>query len=301
MVTHRISSHTAGHPSQTQPPIRVSPPQWADLLSQALTEPGVISLAYTAFPRYSLGNQLLALAQCVERGIPPGPIATFMGWKEQGRYVRKGEKAIVLCMPVTCKRQKAEPSTTDAPATASEPSETHAETFTRFVYRPHWFVLSQTEGPDLEPVSIPAWDRSTALARLGIIEVPFTATDGNCQGYARYRTIAVSPLAALPDKTRFHELAHVVLGHTLEEEAGLTDSEQTPRSLREVEAEAVSLVCLEALGLPGAEHCRGYIQHWNTRRGAEPIPERSAQRIFKAADQILKAGAVEPRDAGVSL
>ncbi len=36
--------------------------------------------------------------------------------------------------------------------------------------------------------------------------------------------------------------------------------------------------------------CRGYIQHWNEHRAAEPIPERSAQRIFKAADQILKAG-----------
>jgi hypothetical protein len=34
-------------------------------------------------------------------------------------------------------------------------------------------------------------------------------------------------------------------------------------------------------------------------RGAEPIPERSAQRIFKAADQILKAGTAEPV-AGVS-
>jgi hypothetical protein len=97
-------------------------------------------------------------------------------------------------------------------------------------------------------------------------------------------------LAELPHKTRFHELAHVMLGHTSESDAGFTDSDMTPRSLREVEAEAVALVCLEALGLPGAEHARGYIQHWNQRRNAEPIPERSAQRIFKAADLILKAG-----------
>jgi len=84
-----------------------------------------------------------------------------------------------------------------------------------------------------------------------------------------------------------------VLGHTAEAEAGLTDSELTPRSLREVEAEAVALVCLDALGLPGAEHCRGYVQHWNQHRGNDPIPERSAQRIFKAADQILKAGTID--------
>ncbi len=268
-------------------------PQFAELLSRALVEPGVVSRAYTAFHGYSIGNQILAWVQCAEREIPPGPIATFMGWKDKGRYVRKGQRAIVLCMPVTCKRKLADPP---ANATASD-VDPESQTFTRFVYRPNWFVLSQTEGQDVEPLPIPAWDRGRALEALGIVEEPFTMTDGNCQGYARQRSIAVSPVAELPHKTRFHELAHVVLGHTAEADAGLTDSEMTPRSLREVEAEAVALVCLEALGLPGAEHCRGYIQHWNERRGAEPIPERSAQRIFKAADQILKAGAT---DAGVS-
>src|SRR5262252_745926 len=79
-------------------------PKFTDLLSRALTEPGIISKAYTAFHGYSIGNQLLALVQCAERGIPAGPIATFMGWKEKGRHVRRGERAIVLCMPVTAKR-----------------------------------------------------------------------------------------------------------------------------------------------------------------------------------------------------
>lgn len=269
-------------------------PAFSDLLSRALIEPGVVSRAYSAFHGYSVGNQILAFVQCAERGIAPGPIATFMGWKDKGRYVRKGEKAIVLCMPVTCKRK----ANADRPADSTEPdADPQAETFTRFVYRPHWFVLSQTDGADVAPTPIPDWDAARALAALGIVEEPFAETDGNCQGYARQRTIAVSPVAELPHKTRFHELAHVVLGHTSESEAGWSDSELTPRSLREVEAEAVALVCLEALGLPGAEHCRGYIQYWNARRAAEPIPERSAQRIFKAADQILKAGTT---DAAVS-
>jgi len=267
-------------------PATFNAPQFAELLSRTLTEPGVVSRAYTAFHGYSLGNQILALVQCAERGIPPGPIATFMGWKDKSRYVRKGEKAIVLCMPLTGKRKAKD---TEPAASAEPDTDPKPETFTRFVYRPHWFVLSQTDGQAVELLSIPTWDRFRALDALGIDEEPFSMTDGNCQGYARQRTIAVSPVAALPDKTRFHELAHVVLGHTSEADAGLSDSDLTPRSLREVEAEAVALVCLEALGLPGAEHCRGYIQHWNERRGAEPIPERSAQRIFKAADQILRA------------
>ncbi len=251
-----------------------------DLLDRALAEPGVISRAYSAFHGYSIGNQLLAMFQCMARGIQPGPIATFMGWKAKGRSVRKGEKAIHLCMPVTCRRKASE--------TAEDSQDAAAGTFTRFVYRNNWFVLSQTDGQAFAAPASEAWDGALALEQLGIVEVPFAMLDGNCQGYAQQRTIAVSPIAELPHKTRFHELAHVVLGHTTE--TALTDDDSTPRSLREVEAEAVALVCLEVLGLDGAAHCRGYIQHWNASRGSEPIPERSAQRIFKAADTIIRAG-----------
>jgi hypothetical protein len=59
-----------------------------------------------------------------------------------------------------------------------------------------------------------------------------------------------------------------------------------------VEAEAVALLCCESLGLPGAEFSRGYIQSWGQ---GQAISERSAQRIFHAADRILKAGYPERR------
>ena len=71
------------------------------------------------------------------------------------------------------------------------------------------------------------------------------------------------------------------------------DSETTPRSLREAEAECVALLCLESLGMDGAEYCRGYIQNWlyqGIGYNADAIPEKSAQKIFRAADQILRAG-----------
>jgi hypothetical protein len=51
-------------------------------------------------------------------------------------------------------------------------------------------------------------------------------------------------------------LGHVILGHTTE--ADFADDETTPRSLREVEAESVALLCCESLGLEGTEFCRGY-------------------------------------------
>src|SRR5579872_6635083 len=79
-------------------------PRWVELLQKAVTEPGVVSTAYNRFHSYSLGNQLLALAQCEGRGIEPGPLATFPRWRQLGRHVRKGERALTLCMPITVKR-----------------------------------------------------------------------------------------------------------------------------------------------------------------------------------------------------
>jgi antirestriction protein ArdC len=256
-------------------------PKWSALLVEAVNMPGLIMKAYSNFHSYSLGNQLLALVQCQMRGLSPGPINTFPKWRELGRHVKRGERALLLCMPITCKRRD---ETTDEGADGEQ-------TFTSFVYKARWFVLTQTEGADLEPQVIPDWDAKRALAALAIDQIPFDNTDGNCQGFARKRQIAINPVAQLPHKTLFHELAHVVIGHTTE--ADFADTEKTARTLREVEAEAVALLCCESLGLEGPEYCRGYLQNWlyqGVGFDAKAIPEKSAQKIFCAADQILRAG-----------
>jgi hypothetical protein len=66
-----------------------------------------------------------------------------------------------------------------------------------------------------------------------------------------------------------------------------SDTDATPCNLREVEAEAVALLLCESLELSGAEFARGYIQSWLK---SDTIPEKSAQKIFGAADRILRAG-----------
>ena len=255
---------------------------WAALLDEAVKKPGFIHEAYSRFHQFSLGNQMLALFQCQLRGIQPGPLASFTKWKQLGRHVKQGEKALTLCMPVTCTRR--ERTTAENGAT-----EEQAATFTVFLYKPHWFVLAQTEGQQYEPPAIPDWNETCALATLNIERIPFEHMDGNVQGYAlRSRKLAINPLAELPNQTLFHELAHLILGHT--EQGDLSDAETLTRDLREVEAEAVALLCCESLGLEGSEFSRGYIQEWGK---GQAISELSAQRIFHAADQILKAGCVK--------
>ncbi|HYX28899.1 MAG TPA: ArdC-like ssDNA-binding domain-containing protein [Pyrinomonadaceae bacterium] len=262
-------------------------PKWSALLVEAVNKPGMIMEAYSAFHSYSVGNQILALVQCQMRGIEPGPINTFPGWQALGRTVKRSERALILCMPITRKVRDEQ----DANQSDGENGE---HTFTSFMHKARWFAISQTIGDEFTPPRLPEWDAERALAALDIERIAFTDTDGNCQGYARKRQIAINPVAQLPHKTLFHETSHVILGHT--SEADLTDTERSPKNLREIEAEAVALLCCEALNLEGAEFCRGYIQNWLCPAigyDADAIPEKSAQKIFRAADQILRAGRLQ--------
>ena len=251
---------------------------WGELLRDAVEKPGRMLAAYTAFHNYSFGNALLALEQCVRRNLQPGPLNTYRGWLERKRQVRKGESGITLCMPMPFKRT--------APTGDKEEESADPRTCNAFRFRAYWFVLAQTEGEETYVTPIPGFDTVTALGTLHITRIPFDEINGNIQGFARQREIAVNPLAALPHKTTFHEIAHIVLGHTATET--LVDGELTPRHLREVEAESVAMICCETLGLEGAEFCRGYIQHW--LKTEKEIPNHSAAHIFAAATSILKAG-----------
>ncbi|MBE0548366.1 MAG: DUF1738 domain-containing protein [Rubrivivax sp.] len=250
------------------------------ILQAALTQPGVMNQAYRAFHNYSIGNQMLAALQLFGKGLPLAPIASFNAWREKGRFVKKGEKAISLFMPISVKRR----ADKDAPAESVEAGE--GGTFSMFMLRPNWFSLNQTEGDEFTAESItPAWDAVTAMAALDIIEEPFEHLQGNHLGYARARSIGLNPMNPLKHKTRIHEMAHVVLGHTAIAE--MHDDEILTRQIEEAEAEGVAYLLCALLDLPGQAESRFYIQGW--LQGAA-LPEKSAKRIFGAADRIMKAG-----------
>jgi len=251
--------------------------EFSTILKSAVNEAGIINKAYSAFHNYSLGNQMAAAEQCLARGFEISPIASYKAWSEKGRQVKKGEKAIALCMPITGLGEK-----------LNSAGEYEAFNFSRFIWRNNWFLLSQTEGADFVPeVKIASWDKDKALKALNITESTFKHLNGNVQGYAFNKSIAINPLATLPHKTRFHEIAHIVLGHTSENEL-FSDSELTERNIKEVEAESVAYILCNVLDLAGHAESRDYIQNW---LGGAEIAEKSAQKIFSAADKILKAGA----------
>ena len=75
-----------------------------------------------------------------------------------------------------------------------------------------------------------------------------------------------------------------MLGHTAER---MTDSERTPKDIREVEAESTAYILCALLGLPGLDESRGYIQSWLNQ---QQLTDKSVMRIFGAANKIMTAG-----------
>jgi len=264
-------------------------PDWNALFEQALTQPGVMSKAYSVFHEYSLGNAFLAASQLIARQLPISPIASYRKWLELGRQVKKGEKAIALVMPVTVKSKSKDEGKDGGGNEAGEPP---GSARTIFILKNNWFALCQTDGAEYaQEVVTPKWDKVRALDALGITEQDFSSMSGNAQGYAipNEKKLAINPLAALPWKTTFHEMAHCLL-HSAEVQ--MADGEMLQRCIKEAEAESVAYLCCATLELPGLEQSRAYIQHWlGSKEQSDEFAKKSAARVFAAANKILKAGA----------
>lgn len=262
----------------------MSKPNFEKLLSDALNPANEqkLNAAYRAFHNYSIGNQILAAMQLEQIA----PIATYKQWLEKGRQVKKGSKAIALYMPVMITEKDADGN----PILKADGTKKTKQVFT---LKNNWFSLDQTEGEPLDAMAnanFADWDVNKALTALDISMVNFEKVNGNAQGYATTgRCIAINPLASLPHKTTFHELAHQVLGHIDDMEAGgVLASGIGDKSLIEVEAESVAFICCASLRLEGLAESRHYIQSYMRSLGS--LPEKSCSSIFRAADKILKAG-----------
>jgi hypothetical protein len=156
-----------------------------------------ISPKYNRLYEYSFLNQMLLGMQ----GVNGAPIATYARWRSLGRQVMKGTKAREIIRPI-CVRRK-------------EVAEGEDATYRRFKMVKCIFPLSDTEGDELPPASDPPeWKLERALLAMGIERVPFEELDGNIQGYSLDRKLAINPVAAYPLKTTFHQIGHIMLGHT---------------------------------------------------------------------------------------
>jgi len=145
------------------------------------------------------------------------------------------------------------------------------------------------------------WSKRQALSRLGITQIKFdpppeAGTPENFHGYSQdSKRFAISPMTPFPGAAGFHEMAHVMLGHTertwLKYRPGAREE-----FLNEMEACAVAIICLRELGHRESgiqaqrEHYLAHRRTWAEKEG--PLPADFKTKVNAVARQILEAGRV---------
>ncbi len=221
------------------------------------------------FHKYSVTNQMLIFCQKPDAQM----VAGFHRWLELKRYVRKGEKGIMILAPMMGKKQEAEEGEEDKPA----------RLFFKGVYV---FDVSQTEGEDL-PAFAPElagedsagnWNRLMNIASAeGLTLSRETETTAANGWYSRSRhTIWIDPnLSPLQSvKTLAHELSHHFANHP----------ESQARGEKEMVAESSAYVVMNHLGLSSDSYSFDYLASW----GDDKTFRAALNEIIKTANIIIE-------------
>ncbi len=223
------------------------------------------------FHRYSRHNVLLIALQKPNASH----VAGFRTWNQLGRFVKKGEKGIVILAPIV--RGKPENSEDDG-------KESSRIAGFRAAYV---FDVSQTDGQDLPGIGVVHGDPreySDGLRRFAAaqnIAIEYSEDIAPARGSSYGGRIALLPGQSSAEEfsTLVHELAHELMHRG-------NRREQTSRKVRETEAEATAFVVCHAIGLETGSSASDYIQLWN---GDQETLTNSLTYIQKAASQILAA------------
>lgn len=223
--------------------------------------------AMAHFHRYSFHNVCLIASQ-----RPTATrVAGFHAWRSLNRFVRQGEKGIVILAPIVARRR------------ADDADDKTCVAGFRAAYV---FDISQTDGeplPEAPVASGEPGDRTLALCA-AIVErgIAIDVSDdlGGAHGVSLGGRIKI--LRGLSHAEVFvvlvHEYAHELLHRAADR--------PTSRDQRELEAEAVAFVVGEAVGLRVADAARDYIHQYH---GDRDTLLASLDRIRGAAVTILKA------------
>ena len=224
--------------------------------------------AMARFHRYSFHNIMLIYTQMENASR----IAGFHTWRKLGRFVRKGEKGILILAPMVFKR------------TAEVAAENDDDKIVRFKAA-YVFDVTQTDGeplPELDsvhgdPAEFGGRLREFIAAQKIVLE--FSDSIAPALGISSGGKITVLPNLSPADEfaTLVHELAHEMLHH-------IPGEQRASKTVRETQAEAVSAVVCQAIGLEAGTAASDYIQLYS---GDKDTLAASLQLIQQTATTIL--------------
>lgn len=223
----------------------------------------------STFHNYSFGNCMLIARQRPAATL----VAGYRAWRMHGRFVKKGEKGIVILAPMVSKSE------------ADDGSETRRVFGFRATYV---FDVSQTDGKELPDLNRLGGEPGDKLAKLHVAAMTFgirVEYHEDLRGaYGVSKGGAITLLAGLSEAEEFNTLAHE-LGHELLHRG--SERRVMSKSVKELEAEAVAYVVSRAAGLDNSLlHSADYIC---CHKGDAELLSKSLERIQKTASQVIEA------------
>ena len=224
------------------------------------------------FHHYSLRNVMLIASQ----KPTATQVAGFHSWHKLGRFVKKGEKGIMILAPIV--RRKTE---------SKEQNETD-ESSTAIRFRAAYvFDISQTDGQELPTIGSVNGEPREYRERLAKFVAEQNIALEYSEDIAPARgTSAGGKITLLPGQSSAEEFA--TLAHELAHEMMHRDERRnsTSKRSRETEAEAVAFVVCHAIGLETGSASRDYIQLY---QGDAKLLTESLSVIRQTANHILNA------------
>jgi hypothetical protein len=265
-----------------------------DALAEGKSQTLIQYLAMMAkFPQYSFRNICLIAMQRPQATH----VAGFTAWKQLGRFVKSGQKGIVIVAPMLIKpKDAAEGSATTQP-NGSESTLNQSVMRFRGVYV---FDVDQTEGKPLPALASIGGDPGEALAQLQAairsrgIKLDHDDVPIGCDGVSRGGHISIRPgmQPAEEFSVTVHELAHELLHHQAASDAEGSKAPRLSKTVRETQAEAVAYVVCSAIGLEVGNAAKDYIQLYE---GDAKTLIASMEAVQSAASKIISA--IMPHEA----
>lgn len=230
--------------------------------------------AMSKFHHYSFGNCMLIYMQKPDATF----VAGFHRWKEFHRWVKKGEKGIAILAPLA-RKVKSDPENN-----GEEPKEKKVILGFRTVFV---FDVTQTEGKPMPEFASLSGNPGELQGRLENlvhdhgIQLSYVDSLGGANGVSLDGRIEILQSLDPPQRfsTTVHELAHELLHRG-------DRREQTTKTVRETEAEAVTYAVTRWAGLDCSTRAADYIQLYS---GDEQVLMQSLELIRDVSASIIEA------------
>lgn len=246
------------------------------------------------FPRYSVNNIMLIMMQRQDAQL----CQSFTGWKQMGRYVKKGEKGISILAPAPYKIEREQTKLDEKGRPVfdadGEPVKEKVEVTIRAFKVVKTFDLSQTDGKELPTIgpselvgNIEGYPKLLqALQEISPVPVSFELIDGDAKGFYHLEDKKIVVQDGMSEvqtiKTLLHEMAH----QKLHDKDNVPEAKDISRNGKEVEAESVAYVVCQHYGINTSDYSFSYVAGW-TEGKETPELKASLDKIRQTASEFI--------------